>query len=160
MIVDRIDRLQAYFARSGEIEKICRFLASLSPQTAEKEYEIDGRDIFARVMSYDTVAGTEGKVEAHDEYADIQATVTGAEQIEWCPRRGLVSITPYDRGNDVEFFQKPARMSCAIRNVPGMFSLFFPEDAHMPKLTDGDSPGHVKKVVIKVRAAILEALLK
>jgi len=160
MIVDRIERLETYFRRHAAVEQIVRFLKTLSPQTAEKEYEISGKEVFARVMSYDTVPRTEGKVEAHEAYADIQATITGSEVIEWCPRQGLVSKTPYDPENDVEFFQIPARMSCSIRNVPGMFSLFFPEDAHMPKIADGDSPGHVKKAVVKVRAAILEALLK
>jgi len=158
MIVDRIDRLEMYFAPDEAVEKICRFLRTLSAQTEEKEYEIDGRDIFARVMSYDTVPRKEGKVEAHEVYTDIQATITGSEVIEWSPRQGLISQTPYDRENDVEFFQKPEHMSCAIRNVPGVFSLFFPEDAHMPKLADGDRPGRVKKVVVKVRVGILRRL--
>ncbi|HRZ86418.1 MAG TPA: YhcH/YjgK/YiaL family protein [bacterium] len=160
MIVDRIERFETYFGKSASIEKIANFLKTLSPAAEEKEYEIDGRDIFARVMSYETVARREGKVEAHDEYADIQASIAGSEEIEWLPRKGLAEAAAYDRKKDVLFFAKPARPLCAIRNVPGSFSLFFPEDAHMPKLMDGGLPGRVKKVVVKIRVSILKAAIK
>jgi YhcH/YjgK/YiaL family protein len=33
----------------------------------------------------------------------------------------------------------------------GSYGIFFPEDAHMPKIAPGNKPGAVKKVVMKVR---------
>lgn len=160
MIIDRLDRFETYFRSGASIAKISRFLNAMNPRMADQEYEIDGQDIFARVMSYDTVASAEAKLETHRSYVDIQTTLVGVEVIDWIPRENLRSLTPYDQGNDAEFFEKPDQPFCRIRNLPGVFSLFFPEDAHMPKLIDGDRSEHVKKAVVKVRPSLLRALLK
>jgi biofilm protein TabA len=123
---------------------------------APEDEKIDlGAGVFARIMRYDTIAPEEAKLEAHDTYADIQISIENSETIRWYPRGILTQKTAYNEERDVLFFHPPAEKPSAVCNRPGRFSVFFPEDAHMPKLiTDGTSES-VKKAVVKVPVSLL-----
>ena len=41
---------------------------------------------------------------------------------------------------------------------PGTFMALFPEDAHMPQLRVEGQPSRVKKVVVKVKRALVQPL--
>jgi len=156
MIVDICDNWAVYFA--GEVwEKAFQFLRTLSPQTEEGRYSIDGDDVYAQVMSYATTTPAKARFEAHDRYIDIQTVLEGSEGIAWSPRSRLHSSTDYDDRKDVQFFHDGGQHPARADLVGGHFAVFFPEDAHMPQLMVAGSAPWVKKVVVKVRAHLYQA---
>ena len=154
MIFDEIQFWNKY-PYGAAWEKIFTFLKEIDAQTEEKEYPIQGKDLFARVMSYDTRPVEEAKLEAHRIYADIQIMLAGSEIMEWFPASSAIVTTPYNEEKDVLFFQHIPNAPCRILARPGFFALFMPQDAHMPQLMAGNAPERIKKVVVKVRCDLL-----
>ena len=149
MIYGRISELERYL-KPDIYEKIKMFLEQVSESMPEGEYPIWGDKAYARVMSYYTSLPEECQIEAHDKYIDIQATIVGAEGISVYERTGLSESASYNSEKDVVFFDKKGAMVHAHTvNVPGYFTMLYPEDAHRPqeKVCDID---RVKKFVIKV----------
>ncbi len=154
MIVDQITNWRKYSLGTAW-ECACEFLQSLTPNTEEQKHFLMGEDVYANVMSYQTRTVVEAKLEAHREYVDIQAVLSGNELIDWYPIEGLQVKTPYDQLKDVEFFHRPEPHPARVRLTPGLFMLLYPQDAHMPQLMAGESPEMIKKVVIKIKLALL-----
>ncbi len=106
-------------------------------------------------MSYQTCTPGEAKIETHDVYIDIQVSLLNSEAIDWFPRGVLEVKTPYNPDRDCTFYHYPVTTPVRINNYPGFFTVLFPDDAHMPKLMTGNKPEKVKKVVIKLRKALI-----
>ncbi len=154
MIVDRLENWADYpYGESWE--KVFGFLLSLSPDTPDGEYPLQGEDVFARVMTYATRPREEAILETHREYADVQIVLGGAEAMEWTPAQGLEVSTSYDPAKDAQFYRHPASAPARMTITPGLFAFFLPEDAHMPSLTVGEGPEEVRKVVVKIRLSLL-----
>lgn len=111
--------------------------------------------VYALVMRYDTRDCADAVLEAHDAHVDVQASLEGSEYIDWFARSTLTVSTPYDAERDAVFFSRPCGMPLRLNNVPGRFTVLFPEDAHMAQLRGADAPAPVKKVVVKVPVALL-----
>lgn len=159
MIVDCLKNWDSYF--SGEDWKCAfEFLMSLGPDSEEKEYPLKGKDIFARIMSYETRLPAAAMLEAHRKYVDIQTVLVAAEAIEWFPVDTLEVKMPYDTAKDVEFYNRPRQGPGRIDIHPGTFVIFFPKDAHMPQLVAGTTPELVKKVVVKINVELVKPPLK
>lgn len=157
MIVDHIENWNRYSL--GEAwEKAFRFLESLSPDAEEKEYSIDGDEIFARVMSYVTKEDTDPSavLEAHRKYVDVQMALLGSERIAVYPTHSLSAKGGFVAERDVAFFEYevPARLQLSMH--PGTFALLLPQDAHMPGLFTESKGAEVKKVVVKILLERLE----
>ena len=149
MVVDLLKNWPIYF--DGPIWKLAfDFLVSLNSSISEGKYDLQGEDVFARVMSYSTIQPENANLEAHREYVDIQTTLIGAEGIEWFPSGILSNSQPYLLSRDVEFYIRPERPCARIDVFPGTFVVFFPKDAHMPQLVVR-TPELIKKVVVKVK---------
>jgi len=151
MIVDHISNWQSYSL--GEAwEKAFAFLSSLGPDAEEGEYPIDGDDLFARVMAYDTRTedASDAVLEAHRDFADIQMALTQAERIAVYPTHTLSVKEAYSADKDAAFynFEKAANLQLTMQ--PGTFALLLPQDAHMPGLHPDGEQVHVKKVVVKI----------
>lgn len=58
----------------------------------------------------------------------------------------LPTNAPYDKDKDISFYEGAAENYLSVK--PGMFAIFFPQDAHAP----GISPEGVKKIIVKVKA--------
>jgi len=153
MMIDRLENSPECLS-SPALGEAMDFLRGLGPETPEGEYEIRGRQIFARVMRYQSIQRTEGRLESHRRYADIQALLVGEELIEWVPLGGDEDAE-YDQEKDVSFHPVPSEPEGSVRLTPGLFALFLPGDAHMPMLRSGDKPSAVTKVVIKVDTGLL-----
>jgi biofilm protein TabA len=154
VIVDKVERWGQYHL--GEAwECAFGFLASLSPDTEEKKYILQGDDIYAQVMSYETKATEAALLETHRKYVDIQAVLVGGEDMEWFPREGLAVDVPYDESKDAEFYKRTSSGLARVSVNPGTFVVFYPQDAHMPSLMVNGVSQLVKKVVIKIRAELL-----
>jgi YhcH/YjgK/YiaL family protein len=86
------------------------------------------------------------RFESHREHIDIQYTIAGIETIDWIPRDALSPDGPF--GNDVQFWH-PTDDYTPITQAAGRFSIFFPSDAHRPKVIHGQAI-RIRKVVIKI----------
>src|SRR3990167_3129683 len=154
MIVDRIQNGKAYSL--GKAWQLAfEFLVSLKPDAEEKKYRVQGDDIFAMVMSYETRPPDTAALETHRKYLDIQTVITGGEGIAWFPKDELIIKQPYDESKDVEFYHHPNSRFARVSVFPGIFVALFPHDAHMPSLMLGNTPECIKKVVVKVNLLII-----
>lgn len=127
------------------------WLRALPTDIPTGKHEIIGKDMFASVMEYDTVPREAARFESHREHVDLQYTIGGTEGIDWCPRRELQPDGPF--ADDVQFWNPPAGPFTTIIACPGRFCVFYPDDAHRPKVRI--VPGHVRKLVIKVHTRLL-----
>jgi YhcH/YjgK/YiaL family protein len=153
MIADKLENWNLYFT-GAEWTIVAVFLASLHEGTPEGEYPLKGKEIFARVMSYETRNPDEARLEGHRSYIDIQSVLDGGEGIAWCPTGNLETVEAYEAGMDVEFYVSPAQFPARVDVRPGYFVALFPHDAHMPQLRVSGMPSWVKKVVVKVDVSL------
>lgn len=154
MIVDLIENSSAY-PLGKAWQAAFAFLSTIRPDVEDKKYDIQGTDIFAMVSSYKTRPADVAQFEAHRKYVDIQAVLSGSEEIGWLPVGGLVTMQPYDASKDIEFYRHPVVNYTRVNVSPGVFVALFPRDAHQPSLMVGNISGSVKKVVIKISARLL-----
>ena len=148
MITDTIEHA-THYPLGPAWEKAFAFLKTLNADTPEGDYPIDGTSIFAIVMSYETKEPDQARFEAHQQYADIQSTLVGAEGIAVVQTEGLTSSTKYDEERDVAFYETPETIPTLVDVYPGSFAYLLPQDCHMPQLAVG-SPQMIKKVVVKI----------
>ena len=157
MIFDRFENASLY-PLGPAWQRAVDFLQTLTPDSEEGKHLIDGDDIFAIVMSYDTAAPESGLFESHRDYVDVQSVLEGAEGFECAFADTLEVATPYDTQKDAAFYTRAAPAHCRVDVRPGTFVLLYPDDAHLAGLiVDGDSE-RVKKVVVKIRKELLNTL--
>ena len=115
------------------------------------KHETIGEGMFASVMEYETVPREAARFESHREHVDLQYTISGSEGIDGCPRAELETDGPF--ADDVQFWLPPTARFATFVNSPGRFSVFYPGDAHRPKVRV--DAGRVRKLVIKVDVKLL-----
>ena len=115
------------------------------------EVEIDGRRVFAIVQRYRTAETSAPKFEFHRTYIDIQYLASGAEAIGWAPSGRMAVTEAYDADKDICFGTVKNREWTSVNLSAGQLAVFYPEDAHAPKLAAGASTP-VNKIVVKVEA--------
>ncbi len=112
-------------------------------------YEIDGSMLYALVQSYQTLPpDDQAKYEAHRNYIDVQYIVSGVEVMGWAPLERMQVTKEYQPEKDIVLGTCQAARSTLTRVEAGEAAVFFPQDAHAPKLTCAE-PGQVKKIVVK-----------
>ncbi len=154
MIIDKLKNWENY--HFGPKWKCAfEFLNSLTSESDEKKYDIQGEDIFAQVMSYETRRPDAAILESHRKYVDIQAVLIGSERIECFSRDDLVVQTPYDEFKDFELYKRACPGQIYVDVFPGTFVMLFPQDAHMPALITGEKSELIKKVVVKIKIEFL-----
>lgn len=126
-----------------------RWLRSMDPALPDGRHPIEGDDVFALVQTYETVPGTEKRLETHVRHVDLQYVADGHERILHAPAAALTVETPYDDANDIAFYADPPFASSLLMR-PGDLAVFHPDDAHKPGCMAGGRHT-VKKVVVKVR---------
>ena len=60
----------------------------------------------------------------------------------------LKVTTEYNPEKDIAFLSGDGDF---VTLSKGSYGVFFPQDAHMPKVAPGNKPGKVKKVVLKIK---------
>jgi len=98
------------------------------------------------VQEYETKPRELGFWEAHRQYMDIQYVASGVELMGFA-NLNYLRVGGYDESKDFvpgfgegTFFEMHA----------GTFTIFAPQDAHMPGIATGN-PQPVRKIVMKVR---------
>lgn len=149
MIADTLKNRSQYASISPRIKAGFDYLANTDFSKIEAgKYEIDGSNLFALVQEYDSITKDQGKWECHRNYIDIQYVVEGVEQIGVQNIDFLKVTTEYNPEKDIAFLSGDGDF---VTLSKGSYGVFFPQDAHMPKVAPGDKPGKVKKVVLKIK---------
>ena len=148
MIVDNIENAQSYYCLGEKFQKGFEFLKNTDLLNLENgKYEIDGDNIFVSVQDYNTKPESEGKFEAHKQYADIQFIIKGEEKLGYTNIKNCKPTTFYDDNKDIVFLEGKGDF---IKAVEGTFLIFMPQDSHMPCISI-DTQQYVKKAVVKVK---------
>jgi len=148
MIIDKIENAHLYKNISERINKSFEYIRTTDLKNLPAgRYTIDGENIFALVSEYQTKSESEGKLEAHRKYIDVQYVISGEELMGYVPLGNQQILESYKEENDIVFYTGDKSFT---KVSEGMFAIFFPEDVHMPGIASGKSSS-VKKLVIKVR---------
>lgn len=146
MILDTVQQANRYLALNPSFAAAFAFLAR--PDLCELpvgRYEIDGDQVYALVQRQGGRKPDAGKLEAHRKYIDIQVVLGGVDTMGWRPTPTCAGIAmPYSNEKDAMLFTDQPTAWVAVG--PGEFAIFFPEDAHLPMISDGE----LYKVVLKV----------
>ena len=152
MIIDKIENANIYKNFGERINKAFDFIENTDLKNLNPgKYEIEGKNIFALISEYQTKPESEGKLEAHRKYIDVQYVISGEERMGYAPLNKQEIIEKYKEENDIIFYKGEKSFT---KVEEGMFAIFFPVDLHMPGISTGNPPradSHVKKLVIKVR---------
>ena len=148
MILDKISNMHCYTHTHPLFSKVFEYVeAYLQDPVAPGAYEISGKDLFVRVLEYET--RDEGIFEVHDRYIDVQCMIEGAEKVYFTDREGMAPAGAYDPQEDTLLLQD--REGCReVLFTAGEFAVFFPQDAHKPSISVGKKE-KARKLVFKVR---------
>lgn len=130
------------------------WLASIPSDIAVGRYNLYGQSMFALVQEYQTQPREQCRFESHREHVDLQFTLSGIESIDWCPRSQLKPDGDFSLDHDVGFWLPPTEPVTSLVQSPRRFAVFYPEDAHRPKVNT-TTPEKVRKLVIKVPVKML-----
>jgi YhcH/YjgK/YiaL family protein len=152
MIVAPLQDLARQVALNPRLKTALDWLAANAARSDLPErVEIDGKDVYALVQAYETApAGEAMRLEAHQNYIDIQFIAAGEEVMGWAPVSELPEPTLYNPEKDVFHGNLPAKQLTPVLVKAGQAAIFYPADAHAPKLA-GEKPAAVRKIVLKVR---------
>jgi len=115
-----------------------------------EQIDINGKELFVRVMEYAPKPALENKFETHQIYADIQYVVSGIELMQIAPTDSLTSLGAYDPTGDYEFYQADQAITDLVVRA-GEFTYFYPGEAHRPACRYQGSLAPVKKLVFKIK---------
>jgi len=150
MITDMLCNASSYHGLGERFAKAFTYLketdlAALAPG----KYAVDGEDIFVMIQEYETKDLSAGKWEAHKKYADIQYLLAGKERMGYAEIGGMGGCEDQTPAKDMLIYQTDNGTGTFVRHTAGQFSIFFPQDAHMPNIADGEKTAN-KKAVVKV----------
>lgn len=149
MIFDKIENYKSYKGLSKGLDAAFDYLLNTNLEDLPiGKHIIDGDNLFAACMEYETKEKTLSKNEAHRKYIDVQYIINGSEKMIASGITGLEVIEEYDEDKDVIFYEN--KCECEMIAQKKCFAIFFPEDAHIPGLNITAESLMVKKVVVKV----------
>lgn len=147
MIYDNLNNFEKYTCLHPHFTDVLNFLDP-EPCTGFQDgrYDINDQGTFTIIETYETKEAADCFIECHRKYIDVQVVIEGVERVGVCHRSGC-DASPYDEEKD---FQKLEGDVDFVTLGTGSFMIFFPDDAHMPKVKHGEDPETVKKAVFKV----------
>lgn len=148
MIYDQIDYCLCYKGISAQLDIALEFLSRADCSDLELGRHELSDGVFYNVMDCPLFPFSETKWEYHRKYIDIQYPLEDGEQIGAMPLGQLTGQGAYSQERDI-CFADDARAGVVYPMTPGMFTIFFPWDAHRPCWSRGDNSS-IRKLVIKV----------
>lgn len=147
MILDKLGNAVRYNPLHEKFASAFDFLNRLVMENpGDGLYEIEGRDVYATLSLSPGRRREDARLEAHRKYIDIQFVLNGIDTMGWLPRSNCrLPIDSYDSDSDIEFFRDEPDLWIPVR--AGMFVIFFPEDTHMPLISEST----IHKVVVKIQ---------
>jgi biofilm protein TabA len=146
MILDTLDRVSTLAVMSPAFADAAAFLAGGGLADLEPgRFDVGTRGVSVIVACGGARRADEGRLEAHRRFIDIQVLLAGRESIGWRPLADCRQPdAAYDPATDLQFFADPPQVWLPLE--PGQFAVFWPADAHLPQVGEGD----MKKLVVKV----------
>lgn len=117
-------------------------------------YELQGRDIYVQVFDMTTKPYAETRPEVHRQYIDVQFMFDGEEKIGVVVDNGHHQVAEDLLAERDLLFYADAENESVLHMRNGNFAIFMPSDVHRPG-AQVSAPQKVRKVVIKVRMALL-----
>lgn len=147
MILDELAHAALYAPVGKGIAGALEFLANADlAGMDEGMHHIEGDQIYAMVLDYNTKPRNQCVWEAHRRYLDVQYIVSGVERMGCADLDRMTPVGDYDEAKDVLFLEGEG--SFFILRA-GAFAIFAPHDVHMPGIAVAE-PEPVRKVVVKV----------
>ena len=148
MILDKLSNASLYSGLSEPIAAALRYLSE-NDCTSLPLGKIPLRDtkMFAIVQEYQSRLPEQCFWEAHRKYIDVQFIAAGVEEMGHANITDLRVSQPYSDADDYAKFEG---VGSEVKVPAGWFTIFFPEDGHMPCMAAGGQPSSVRKVVVKV----------
>lgn len=144
MIIDKLENLERYVSLNPLFSEAMAFLKATDLQAHESgKVVLKEGELTVNFSEVGPKTKAEARLETHNEFIDIQLPLSGVEVMGYMPRADLPDAT-YDAEKDIAFYEEAATDYLTVK--PGMFVIFFPEDAHAPGVT----PEKVRKVIVKV----------
>lgn len=147
MILSQLRYAPKYYGVHPRIQAAIEFLMREDLNRAPGAYEIDGKNIVALFQEYETQPENVAPWETHDYHMDIQYLVAGEENIGYAKRENVTPTQPYNAKDDYDLIKPIAGDYVTLKK--DYFAIFFPEDAHQPRVLCGKAMP-VKKICIKV----------
>jgi len=148
MILDTLANAARYYSLGGRIETALRYLQSTDcTQLPVGKIPLQGEEIYALVQDNTTKLREHGVWEAHRRYIDVQFVAAGVEEMGYANVETLTVKQPYDELKDYALFEGSGSY---VRVAAGNFTIFMPQDGHIPGSAVNEQPAAVRKVVIKV----------
>ena len=117
-------------------------------------YALQGDNIFMNVMQFATQSPEQKKAELHQQYIDIQVLLSGEERILFGMTDSARQCEEMHVEDDYQLCSQIADEQAMVLK-PGRFVIFMPREPHKPGCVV-QAPMDIKKVVIKVRASLLQ----
>lgn len=150
MIFDTKENLESYKGLGKNYAAAVEFLLNTDLAALEPgKIEIDGKEVYANVLSYETIPWEDAKYEAHEHYTDIQYMITGNEVMTYAPKKSLIPKDEYNAGKDVIHYTNDVR-GIDLLTPPDTYAIFLPQDGHKVKSMAG-KPEVIKKIVVKIK---------
>ena len=145
MIIDKLENIGMYASVNPLFAQAIEFLKSTDLNAHEPgKVVLKEGELFVNFAAARPKTKDDAKIETHNNFIDIQIPLTGTELMGYMPRTDLAEAE-YNTEKDVTFY--PCHATDYLTVKPGMFAIFFPEDAHAPGVTEVE----LKKVIVKVR---------
>ncbi|MEW6600374.1 MAG: YhcH/YjgK/YiaL family protein [Nitrospirota bacterium] len=147
MIFDKIENFRQYVCVHDHFIDILRFLEAMPiSDRPDGKHEINDKGAYVSIETYETKNISDCFIECHRKFIDVQVIISGIERIGVCHRSACEAL-PYNEEKD---FQKLEGDTDLLTLSSGGFMIFYPDDAHMPKVKHGTAPERVRKAVFKV----------
>jgi YhcH/YjgK/YiaL family protein len=144
-----LEKFKNIHPRFGEAFEFLK--KAVNEEYKDGNYEIDGKNIYAFISSYETKTESEVQFEAHNKYIDIQCVVSGTEVIGFESEKEVTLTQDYKDGNDICFYALNENYD-KIALKKGEFVIIMTDELHAPCLSVENKPENVRKIVVKILA--------
>ena len=152
MITGKLSQIsnQLNYLNNKRVLKAANLIGSLNFQNLQDNvYEIEGKDFYYILASYQTVDIKKRPAEAHRKYIDFQYVISGKEEIGFTDYSNIKKIrSEYINEKDAEFFDSVVN-ECFVTLYQNNYAIFFPEDVHRPGVYLNNA-NNVRKAVFKI----------
>lgn len=149
MVIDRLENAARYLPLHPGFAAAFRFLAEADLTALPVgSHELDGPRLRVDVLQAPAKTRDQIKLEVHRRFIDLQFLISGQEQFGWKPTSECCRAeADYDPVKDRTLYTDEPDAWFPL--LPGMFAIFFPEEAHGPMLGEGELRKAVVKVAVK-----------
>jgi biofilm protein TabA len=148
MIVDILSNIYKYKDLHPQFEEVFNFIKINDlVRLPVGKYEIIKNKAFLILEKNSGKLKKDSLLESHLKYIDIQVILSGTDEMGWAPINNCNSpVEAYNIKKDIQFFHdKP---SFFIPVPKEHFAIFFPEDAHMPLISNNVIHKAIAKIAI------------